>query len=1503
MSVVRAFAVATLTAVVLSGCSGSSDSAAQGPFSVGGTVTGLSGTGLVLNDGTEDLSVAASGTFTFPTKLAVGTAYAVTVKTQPSSPPQDCTVSSGSGTIGTANVTDVSVTCATRRYAVGGTVAGLAGTGLKLRNNGGDEIDVAAGATTFAFPTRIQSGGAYAVTVVSQPAGPSQSCTVANASGTVGAADVTNVAVTCATSTFTVKGTLAGLAGGSVGLRLVVGATPESLTLAGNGPFVFTTLAPSGATFTVSVTAQPTTPPQVCSVAPTSGTVGNADVSLQVVCATNAFHVGGTVTGLLGTGLVITNNGGDDLPVTGNGGFTFPVRVAKGAPYVVAVKAKPGSPSQTCAIGNGSGVIGDADVTNVQLTCTTDTFAVGGTVTGLAASSSVVLQNNGANDLTVSANGPFAFSTPIESGRAYAVTVRTNPSSPVVQTCTVANGTGVVAAGPVSSVVVTCVSNKFQLGGTLSGLAASSSVVLQNNLGDNLTLTGNGPFNFSTLLDSGAHYSVSVLTNPASPVSQTCTVTNGTGTIGTGPVTNVQVACVANRFTVGGTLSGLAASSSVVLQNNLGDNLTLSANGNFTFATNVASGSAYSVTVLTNPSAPVAQTCTVTGGTGTMAGANVTNVQVTCATSTFAVGGTLSGLAASSSVVLQNNLGDNLTRSANGSFTFATSVASGAAYSVTVLTNPSSPVSQTCTVTNGSGTVGTAPVTSVQVTCVTNQFTVGGTLSGLAASSSVVLQNNLGDNLTLSANAGFTFVTSVASGAAYSVTVLTNPASQACTVTNGAGTMGGANVTNVQVSCVTQTVIQRWDAPATWGGTAAGFWPDSDPTLVQHMVVTSSGLSETKLLTPWATPPAGVTFRQFTGFGPGLTRWGAGLATTTSSIQTTGPDAGLNALTGNMIACAVIKPDWNPVWDTEEKVIFANGIQGQSGWVLMQMHEAWCFHYQGVNHPVTAYNPSGGTMSFANTWLNDLDQNSSAHSDTGPLNSSFVVVCGGRDDTTGKIIVAANNFSQTGMSDTPTTGIGPMAGNPNPVTIGNYVPPEPGRTWAHDWNGRIYETAVWNLPATRANVQAKMNQVLGLAPLADGSPPEYRRDTEAPFMGPESTPAYHVAYRHGPRFDATKGLLFGLQGVNHVPWSESFNWWTYTPAAGAPGAPSVSVDPVALPFPPGDSEIRSGDVVTLPPGASLRVALDPFFNPGRLQGHLWLAPAPTPQGGTLTVRTEATTTPAGGGVPTVVARGTQSVTIPSAAGWVRRPLTALNAEPPPPPVVPPALPPTFTQTLILENQSATATIAFGIWGASLTQVSPNVGVSLDLGISNYDSLLGGVDSEYLSLPPVTDALASGVCLAATVQPATETPWDVNFRRPRALMTLVKTDPVTAATSFAKLVALTGGMGTDQQICFYVNDGTNPSYRTCIDIPGGWDPPTVAHTVKGCLSSAGQLRIYLDGSTTPATPNVPADTATVVPNLQGGQVQVGSNEFGAHIWSGWVKKVAVCRNDGNIAQCQ
>jgi hypothetical protein len=331
----------------------------------------------------------------------------------------------------------------------------------------------------------------------------------------------------------------------------------------------------------------------------------------------------------------------------------------------------------------------------------------------------------------------------------------------------------------------------------------------------------------------------------------------------------------------------------VVLQDNATDSLAVAANGSFTFPTKLLSGSTYSVTVLTQPSG---QTCTLSGGSGTIAAANVTSVAVTCATTggsgtlpasddfnraNGALGGNWTAISdgamtISSQVVTGGNAGQSgdirtaeaysssqysqvqvtstqLTggqwigpavraqssgqsqylgmyfwnngspqlrvykRTAGNWAQLGSSVAtSGLAAGATLrLTATGSTISfllngaPVITVTDTSLTGGAPGITAFGTAHVDNwtggnvaggaSFTIGGTISGL--SGTVVLNDNGGDALSLTANGAFTFATAVLTGSPYNVTIANSPAGLTCAVSNGSGTVGSANVTAVAVSC------------------------------------------------------------------------------------------------------------------------------------------------------------------------------------------------------------------------------------------------------------------------------------------------------------------------------------------------------------------------------------------------------------------------------------------------------------------------------------------------------------------------------------------------------------------------------------------------------------------------------------------------------------------------------------------------------------------------------
>ena len=81
-------------------------------FSVGGTVQGLEGSGLMLQlNGSNHLSVSENGDFAFANTLDDDAAFEVTVAVQPTNPEQICTVANGSGTVSGSDVSDAAVNC------------------------------------------------------------------------------------------------------------------------------------------------------------------------------------------------------------------------------------------------------------------------------------------------------------------------------------------------------------------------------------------------------------------------------------------------------------------------------------------------------------------------------------------------------------------------------------------------------------------------------------------------------------------------------------------------------------------------------------------------------------------------------------------------------------------------------------------------------------------------------------------------------------------------------------------------------------------------------------------------------------------------------------------------------------------------------------------------------------------------------------------------------------------------------------------------------------------------------------------------------------------------------------------------------------------------------------------------------------------------------------------------------------------------------------------------
>jgi len=424
----------------------SSSSQYVSTHSLGGTVSGLTAPGLVLSNGTDALSLSTGATtFRLPTGLVSGTAYAIRVQSQPTG--QICSISNGSGTMGTADVANAVIVCSARAFSLGGTVTGLTNSGLVLAN-GSNTVDVTANATTFTLPTPVALGSSYAMTVQAQPTG--LTCAVTQGTGTMPGSNVSTVAVTCSDQPFNLGGSISGLT--TSGLVLTNGS--DTLTVSsGVTNFTMPAQVAYGHPYAVTVHAQPTG--LTCTVSNGSGTIAAASVNdVIIVCAAQAYSLGGTISGLTTTGLVLAN-GSDTLTLSpGTTTFTMPISVAYASPYAVAVQTQP--LGRTCSVSNATGIMSANAVTNVAITCAVNIYTVGGSISGLTATGLVLANGTDVTPPLGASATVFTLPTGVASGATYNVIVRTQPAG---QLCTISNTNGTVVASAVTSISISCGSN------------------------------------------------------------------------------------------------------------------------------------------------------------------------------------------------------------------------------------------------------------------------------------------------------------------------------------------------------------------------------------------------------------------------------------------------------------------------------------------------------------------------------------------------------------------------------------------------------------------------------------------------------------------------------------------------------------------------------------------------------------------------------------------------------------------------------------------------------------------------------------------------------------------------------------------------------------------------------------------------------------------------------------------------------------------------------------
>ncbi|AQR71544.1 hypothetical protein BZG29_26870 [Janthinobacterium sp. LM6] len=164
----------------------------------------------------------------------------------------------------------------------------------------------------------------------------------------------------------------------------------------------------------------------------------------------------------------------------------------------------------------------------------------------------------------------------------------------------------------------------YEVGGTISGLN-NEGLILANGSDILPVPAGKTNFTFVKRIDYGTDYNITFNKQPA---HMTCSISGGSGSAGHYISISAAVTCQQNRYTVGGTISGLTVDGLVLIN---GSTTTTVAKDTttFTMAGPVAYGDTYGVSVSVQPKG---LQCDLVPGTekGTMGEANVTTVKIAC---------------------------------------------------------------------------------------------------------------------------------------------------------------------------------------------------------------------------------------------------------------------------------------------------------------------------------------------------------------------------------------------------------------------------------------------------------------------------------------------------------------------------------------------------------------------------------------------------------------------------------------------------------------------------------------------------------------------------------------------------------------------------------------------------------------------------------------------------------------------------------------------------------
>ena len=366
----------------------------------------------------------------------------------------------------------------------------------------------------------------------------------------------------------------------------------------------------------------------------------------------------------------------------------------------------------------------------------------------------------------------------------------------------------------------------YTVGGTIEGHTGTVSLTLTyGDATDTLSIAvGTETFTFDAKLNAKQSFSLDI----TAPEGQSCSSSRPDGTIADANITDIQISCVDNPYSVSGTVSGASANANITVSLFLSDtdNIDTSSatadrtaipagDGTFSFAVE-QNDFYYEITV--SSSAPN-ETCQIDTGNKGQVTADITDIAITCKT-LYYISGSVSGLEQSETVTLTltptggtaetKTVRGDANTATDDSFTFDTTLLKDATYTVTAA---SPPTGKGCAVTPAGAQIVGDNNATVTVTCV-KPNSVSGTVSGLESNETVTLTltptGGTAENVDVTGNNGFSFATKIALNATYTVTVTSQPGIKGCTVApSGIQTMGEADAT-IAVTCQIQNNPKRY---------------------------------------------------------------------------------------------------------------------------------------------------------------------------------------------------------------------------------------------------------------------------------------------------------------------------------------------------------------------------------------------------------------------------------------------------------------------------------------------------------------------------------------------------------------------------------------------------------------------------------------------------------------------------------------------------------------------